>query len=205
MVSTLRFDKWENDTGSKSVNINQVAGGGGLVPVIPTSITVVGGTATVSDSGLVSFANATDIQLNQAFTSTYQNYRAIISFSTSASSEMRQRYSVNGAAQTSASFSWAGNSSSSNGTSGTYSGTNIDWGAAGAFQASSSNLMISDITNPFSSTQITRQNSSWGSFNGTWSSATFSLAWNANQTIDGIRYYVLAGNMTGTVKIYGYN
>jgi hypothetical protein len=204
MTSTMRFDRWENSLQNKSVTIDQIAGGGGLVPVIPTSVTVVGGTATVAPSGIVSFAAATDIQLNGVFSSTYQNYRVIISFRTSATSEMRQRHAVNGVVQTGANFGWSGNFNSSGSQSG-YSGSGIDWGAAGSFQASSSNLMISDITNPFVSTEITRQNSNWGAWNGAWTSATFSMAWNTNQAVDGIRHYVLAGNMTGSVRVYGYN
>lgn len=177
----------------------------GLVPVKPTSVSVTSGSATVSGSGVISFSGVTDLQLNGVFTSAYQNYRAVFAFYASSTGELRQRYSVNGTVQTDANFGWAGNSANSAGTQGGYSGSGIDWGAGGGFQNSTGNLLISDISSPAINGTITRQNSSWGAWNGQWQAATFSMGYNNGQVVDGIRYYVTVGTMTGTVRIYGYN
>lgn len=176
----------------------------GLVPVIPTSLTVPSGTASTGASGKVSFSGVTDIQLNGVFTGAYQSYRVVFTFYASATGELRQRYCVNGTVQTDANLGWAGNAANSSGGSSTYSGIGIDWGAAGWFQNSSGNTLVSDITNPAVLGNITRQNSSWGAWNGNWQAATFSMAYNNGQVVDGIRYYATAGTITGTVQVYGY-
>lgn len=82
MTATMRFEKWENSTGTKSVTMDQMAGGSGLVPVIPTSVSTGTGTATFSaTSGKVSFnstSSTNNITVNGCFTSTYTNYKIFL-------------------------------------------------------------------------------------------------------------------------------
>lgn len=85
MVSTLRFDKWENDIGSKSVNIDQIAGGSGLVPIIPLSVNVSSGSASVSADGTISLSGGVGtLTLNNVFTSAYENYRLVFAIDNTA-------------------------------------------------------------------------------------------------------------------------
>lgn len=50
----------------------------GLVPIVPSSVSISGGTATVSSSGAVTAsAGTTQLTLNGVFTSAYQNYRIV--------------------------------------------------------------------------------------------------------------------------------
>ena len=182
-----------------------VSNGVGLVPIIPTSITKVGaGTPTVSSSGLITFDNISDIQPNGVFSSSYRNYKVIVQFTNSTTTEFRQRYSASGTARTDALYGWGGVLNNSNGVVSYYAGINIDWGAGGAVQAATSQAITIDVINPASSTQTTRQNAHFSGWNGVFVNATFGMAFNSNIAVDGLRIYVLAGTMAGTMQVFGY-
>jgi microcystin-dependent protein len=51
--------------------------GSGLVPIIPSSVVVNAGSASVSANGVITFANATTISVNNCFTSAFSNYRIL--------------------------------------------------------------------------------------------------------------------------------
>jgi hypothetical protein len=50
----------------------------GLVPVIPTSVSVASGTATVLSDGAIQVTNATNISIFGCFSNTYKNYRFVM-------------------------------------------------------------------------------------------------------------------------------
>ena len=65
---------WRNvntDTGIGTLNAM------GLKNVVPTSISVGSGSATVNSNGLVTFTGASSISLNGVFSSTYKSYRLV--------------------------------------------------------------------------------------------------------------------------------
>lgn len=49
----------------------------GLVPIVPTSVTVGSGSATTSANGRVTFTGVSSVALNGVFTSAYDNYRIL--------------------------------------------------------------------------------------------------------------------------------
>ena len=51
--------------------------GSGLVPIIPSSVVVNAGSASVSANGVITFANATTISVNNCFTSAFSDYRIL--------------------------------------------------------------------------------------------------------------------------------
>lgn len=51
----------------------------GLVPIVPSSVTVGSGSATTSANGQVAFTGASSVSLNGVFSATYDNYRIILS------------------------------------------------------------------------------------------------------------------------------
>ena len=184
---------------------NSVNNAIGLVPVIPTSVTKVGaGTPTVSDTGVITFSNVSDIQPNGVFTSAYRNYRVVVQFLNSDTTEFRQRYSIGGTVQTNAVLWWGGVFNNSSGSVSYYAGANVDWGAGGAIQAANSQTLTMDVINPAVSGPITRQNTHFGGWNGLAVNATFSMLYNDTRAVDGLRIYVLAGTMTGTMQVFGY-
>jgi hypothetical protein len=184
---------------------NSVNNAVGLVSVVPTSVTKVGaGTPTVSSSGLISFSNISDIQPNGVFSSSYTNYRVIVQFTNTNTTEIRQRYSVDGTVRTDALLWWGGVFNNSSGAVAYYAGQNIDWGAGGAIQPAGSQTLTMDVINPAVSGPITRQNTHFGGWNGAAVNATFSMMYNSTAAVDGLRIYILAGTMTGTMQVFGY-
>jgi hypothetical protein len=72
---------WRN-LGSKNAltsSITAVSNSIGLKDIIPTSVVVGSGSATVNANGTVTFSAATSISLNGVFNSTYRNYKIVIS------------------------------------------------------------------------------------------------------------------------------
>jgi hypothetical protein len=64
--------------------ISDVTATSGLVPIIPSSITISGGTATVSSTGAVTYSSGTTgLTINGVFTSAYRNYVMVYSGSKS--------------------------------------------------------------------------------------------------------------------------
>lgn len=80
MTSTMRFDRWENTLQNASVTMDQVSGGSALVPVIPTSVSVGAGTASVGANGLITVTSAYDIKINGVFSSLYKNYLLLVNY-----------------------------------------------------------------------------------------------------------------------------
>jgi hypothetical protein len=208
MVSTLRFDKWENDTGSKSVNINQVAGGGGLVPVTPTSISVGSGTATVSGNNKINFTAVSSLNLNNIFTNTYDNYRVMINFSSfTANHDMFLRLRSSGADASGTNYFYAGNAMNTASTNGSWvanSATAFHLGTNASIYANRSRNFI-EFWDPAIATNT---KAFWNSFhdNGsTWNHTAVSGAHLLTNIYDGLTLFPSAGTMTGSINIYGYN
>lgn len=72
MASTMRFDKWENPTGTRSLDIANATPG--LTPVIPASVSVGSGSATVNANGTITVSSASSLTINTAFPTTYSKF-----------------------------------------------------------------------------------------------------------------------------------
>jgi hypothetical protein len=82
-----------------------VATGAGLVPIIPTSISVGSGTASLNTStGRITCTSASNILLNGVFTSTYRNYLVIINNNQSGPNNHQVRFSVGGSIDSSTNY-----------------------------------------------------------------------------------------------------
>ena len=77
MTSTMRFERWENPAATQSVTFNQLVGGTGLVPIVPTVVTVTGAGASASANvfGMVTVTSAATVSLDGIFSSEYKFYR----------------------------------------------------------------------------------------------------------------------------------
>lgn len=80
MASTMRFDKWENPTGTLSLDITQATPG--LTQIVPASVTVSGGTVSVDNNGLITMTNAQNINITGLFNLGYKRIRLVTSFLT---------------------------------------------------------------------------------------------------------------------------
>ena len=60
---------------TRSRDLSDYGSRAGLAQIRPSSVAVGSGSATVADSGFVTFSGASSVSLNGAFTSTYENYK----------------------------------------------------------------------------------------------------------------------------------
>lgn len=100
MTSTMRFDKWENPTATKSVTMDQISGGSALVPITPTGVVVSSGTGSVDSSGLVTFSGALTMGINGAFTSEFRQYRVVMTVAAVSTQDIFFKFRGSGADQT---------------------------------------------------------------------------------------------------------
>jgi hypothetical protein len=180
----------------------------GLSLITPTSIANTGGSASISSTGAVSFTSASAISLNGCFTSTYDNYRVIFTLSSvSANNGMNFRLRASGSDASSTDYYAGGTINRAN--SATVSSQNI--GAGTTFElgpsgtAHPSNRCIIDFLNPFSSLYTGVHISTAGFDSGTSHYGRY-VAGNyiATTSFDGFTFYPTTGNITGTIRVYGY-
>jgi hypothetical protein len=207
MVSTLRFDKWENDTGTQSVSIDQISGGSGLVTVVPASISVASGTATTGSLGEVFFTEVTSLSINGIFTSTYKNYKILTTMhGTTTGTVLRMRYRASGSDRSSSLYFQSGffsRSTNVTGTLGFASGTSLDIGRVISNTDIRSGLSL-DVFNP----QLALATLSTGLFTGQDSGSPIGAFANAGflsaDINDGFTIFPDSGTITGTLQVYGY-
>lgn len=192
---------------SLATSVNKAVG---LIPVIPTSTTISGGSASVSATGLTTFTNVSNIVLNNAFTSAYANYKTIIEInSASTTLELRTYFASGGSINMTSNYSQAGLQTASNtGTLSTHNGSNIPYAAFGYLQpatnygrASASQDIYqpatTDFTRYISASQAHTSGGAWTSF---FDSGIFSLG----TAFDGYTVAASTGTISGTVQVYGY-
>ena len=177
----------------------------GLKNVVPTSVAVGSGSATVNANGTVSFSGATSISLNNVFSSAYTSYRLILSASagsTNAAHLLRLRASGTDVSGTS--YTWmifvtsttATNRFTSVGTS------SAEWSIGGGGVGTSFGVM--DLTYP---AQAIPTMGTYQAMNpiATFETRTGGFVHNVSTAYDGFTILPAAGNMTGTLSVYGYN
>jgi hypothetical protein len=187
---------------------------GGLVQVVPTSITALGGSATVTVSGLVTMALVTTagVVINGCFTSTFDNYLVLIDVngaSTSNLINLQLRGGGTAAAAThdiQGSYAW-GTTIASVGAlagaswpvSGTLTATGTTHSAEvklfGPYLAVPTRGIVQSVATPTTmSTAVTG-----GSIHNK------ALLHRTSTFYDGFAILPSAGTINGTIRIYGYN
>ncbi len=204
MASTMRFDMWEDPTSTVSVSIDQLSGGSGLVPIIPTSAVVGSGSASVSATGVVTVTGASYLSLNDVFTSAYPYYRIIANHTGSVSGNFYFRY-ISSGSTVSAGYYYVGQYVNISGTIASWSGSNVTQIETGKIHTSAGlSGFIMDVTNPAINI-VTR--CLWNS-HGDNGSSIFTVNGGAHVytplLMQGIYLYPGAGTFSGTFQIYGY-
>jgi hypothetical protein len=147
------------------------------------------------------FSAQSAVSVDNCFTSTYKNYRVLINFTSSLTNELRMRFRVAGADNTTSNYSMGWqyqNIGGGTGAVGLVNGSYLDLmdtvtGALGHFYTL-------DIADP--------QTSSYTMVNGhaAWAAyfANSGGYFNAATVFDGLTVYPGSGDITGTISIYGY-
>lgn len=211
MTSTMRFDRWENQAGNAAVTPELLVGGTGLVPVIPTGVTVPNGTASVSSTGVVSFTACSEININNCFTSTYSNYRVLVTFDTvTANTTFNTRLrTVSGGYSTTAYYAggwYMYTNSAGSGSSGNRHNASAWASAAGIGSTDARHTLEFEFRNPALAKRtgmFVRGNSQ----DGTSPYAQMGSGWHdISSPYDGLTLFSDSGTiyLTGTIQVYGY-
>jgi hypothetical protein len=176
----------------------------GLRMVVPTSVAVGSGTASVDTVGTVTFSGASSVSLNGCFTSTYDNYFItlddLVKDTSSGDLQIYLRLRVSGT-DLSTGYYWGQHYSlwgSSTGGQGNLNNGSY-FVAAGANSTIKSSSLIW-LQNPFTTkmkgfqTLQTRQDAS--SYAGGYNSATTSYT--------GLSIVTASNLLSGTIRVYGY-
>jgi len=185
------------------------ATGSGLTPIIPTSVSVGSGTASVSSSGIITITGATTVSVNGCFNSNHTNYRILFN-NTAASVAADGNFRLR-ASGVDSPDSYRRNGVLVDGT-GVVGYGNVDsgatWGNALYFHPAASNghahaaLEIREpaVVRPTTYSTILQ---GW-----TGSTNRFIIATGFHNTVasyDGFTIIASSGNFSGTFRIYGYN
>jgi hypothetical protein len=205
----MRFDRWENSDASESVTFDQLVGGTGLVPIVPTSVVVagVGSSASASNLGKVTFAVATSVSLNDVFSADYQKYRLVWRCNSSENTTFRMRFRVAGSDVTTSSYVRGLLSVRNSGATFTFSDTgatnfgitNVNSPAQGRASG------VLDFDSPFISSQTTISGHSVGHDP---TSVFFTISGFQHITAasyTGLTFFPSAGTFLGEVQVFGYN
>lgn len=181
---------------------------GGLAKIVPTSVAVGSGSGSSDSNGNVSFSGASSVSLNGCFSATYLNYFISLNYITSAISNQTWRLRVSGTDASGAHYQTSlvgingqGTARNSSVDAGTSWVLNSGYTTAQKLQSNSINIF-----NPFATDWTTVNLMSVGVDSG---NSTFARSGGANHiqatSYDGFTIITDSGNMTGTVRIYGYN
>jgi len=162
----------------------------GLTLVAPTSIASSSGSSSIS-GGTVTFTGVSSISLNGCFSSTYENYKVLLTSIGSTTQDVYLRLRAAGTDDSGANYAWTNDGTNLTGQTSTI--ISINEALYGAAQGdifgpalARSTVGISSARRPNTSTRQT----SWN----------HSLA----TAYDGMTLYTSTGTMTGTLRVYGY-
>ena len=180
----------------------------GLIPIVPSSVDKSGGTATVSTLGKVTFTGVSSISLNNVFSSSYNNYRIMITGgAASTGTAISIRYRASGADRTNNAYYFGGFFSREQGTTtGAWSGSGVtSMTLVSVYNVANTNTVQADISNPADAAVGTGIN--WQSWNNDGSGGYGIFAGGLYATNNANTGFTLftAGTITGTVTVYGYN
>lgn len=191
-----------NTSQSQSVALQYTTG---LTPLVPASVTVSSGSATVNSVGTVSFTSAGTMQLNGIFSSAYNYYHVKVQ-TIGKSSNSSMRFCTNGTPNSSAGYNWTMFVVRSSTTSTGYGGGGATSIYDFTYGADTNNNVISmDFFNPMTNTERTmiQYQQSGPGLESRFGAGEFGTA---STTFDGFQIYPLngAGTYTGKISVYGY-
>lgn len=187
---------WRNVNSGEGIGLQFKSG---LIPVVPTSVTVSSGSASVATDGTVTITGSGDAILNGIFTSAYRNYRILftspLTGNTAHGAVLYFRFSTAGVTNSTSQYSFTNWYTQSGGNGNLSGNTNQNWGVLGYFK--DFNMDVFQPMDASTGTQVAFN----GVYNNTYMVGQAGL--NANVAVDGIQF---ANNYyTGKIKVYAYN
>ena len=172
---------------------------GGLVQIVPTSVAVGSGSGSVDANGAVTFSTASSLSLNDVFSASYDNYRIILTGNLSSNVEVKLRYRVSGADNSTANYNFQRLSGSST----TVSAARTTGATSQDFCIWDANLSSAqlEIFRPF----LTEATGSYaiGAADGV-TTQNFAGRFSGATSFTGFTIFPTSGTITGSMRVYGY-
>jgi hypothetical protein len=146
-------------------------------------------------------SNATPF-IDNCFTSDYENYKVVISVTSSANAVASFYFRTGGADVTTAAYYWGGfyiNMAGAASLTAESSSTNVSQGRYGAFTTGGNNFAEINISRPKNAAQVTTYTSVHQSAEPF--TRYISGYFNGTNSFDGIK--IFGGTLTGTITVYG--
>jgi len=176
----------------------------GLVQLVPSSITVGSGSGNVDGNGNITFSGVSSISLNSVFDSSIYNYwRVVIRNYGSVATNTRIKARVNTTDQSSGHYGCSYYADYTGGAAVFSSANNAAQATICAHSTSSVSLTLinADVTITAGGSNYVWTGTAWsGDGAKAWPNGIFY----ATTSFDGFTIFADSGNLTGTVRIYGY-
>jgi hypothetical protein len=175
----------------------------GLVPIIPTSVTTVSGSASInSTTGVVTFTGVTTVNVDGVFSAAYNHYKILhVSSGASINTEVNMRMRASGSSYSTANqrshaayYQGSGAVTVTGGES--RDGLLIGWSQGAANSLNSHSV---EVLNPFNTTRTTYISTHTSYVSGT---AQGGVPTDSSYTGFAL---ITGGTHSGTIKVYGYN
>ena len=196
------------NTYTKTETDSIAAAAPGLRLVVPTSVAVGSGSGSANANGYVTFSGASSVSVNGVFTSTYDNYRVLITISSfSNDTDFWVKLRASGT-DSSTNYNWANNMKDTSnadvsavGTAGT-NGIFLSRSDAGTSNAYAFEFTLSGV---FAATPTTFIGNTVGrSSAGVLQGGTIAGNHTTSTSYDGLTILTSAGTVTGNISVYGY-
>ena len=179
----------------------------GIIEITPPTISVSGGSGSVSATGAVSFTSASAISLNDVFSATYDNYLITTTLTGSTTNAYLQlRLRVSGTDASGSDYVWGFMATNSGGTSFTLaSGASATTGNITRPSTTDSTVSI-NIANPFLAKKtIWSGTTSYNDGATVAPAVAVGGAHSLTTSYTGFTLIAASGTVTGSVNVYGYN
>lgn len=176
-----------------------------LVGIVPTSVTLGGGSSTTSTNGMVTFTTATtSILLNGVFSATYNSYRIIFNCLTDVTSQsITARLSVGGTPSTATKYQSNLISTIANAVYGENTALQTSFSMLPQSASNMTSFNI-DVINPFLADRTKAGgNLMTGSTAGVSIGCSVNYIFTDQTSFDGFQI-LTSGSITGTIQVFGY-
>lgn len=187
---------------------NSVNNAVGLVPIVPTSVTLSSGTASTGTTGLVTFTNTSAVTLNGVFTSQYQKYLISYDALDSGADALLARLSTGGTANSSATYDeqFLSSVDTTVSASRNYNVARFSLNTTGASRKTTGQFTL---TSPAEAVWTSFNANLMGRNNNTSSSTIYNVViqgtFSATTQFDGFQIFPNgASTLTGYAQVYGY-
>lgn len=187
---------------TQTINNTQIVGG--LVPIIPASVGVNAGTATINANGIISISGVTTLDINTCFSTTYENYRVVWRGISNGNTGIGFRLRSGSTTESGAIYGFTGFWYGTRGSSSNITASSTNWG--GIF-GHDKHAWSGDIIGPMSPnpTGLVGAGFAWAtSDNATEAHNDSGMIRNSTQ-YNGLTFLnPSGGTLTGNLSIYGY-